>query len=106
MPGAATLRKKSHRGNSRTQLTSQGLSYFVTTVHQILLFYLHDIVLLFVCGNFFAGTGSFMLSKIKITKYRECRCAARLCALPVDLRYEYECRCVLPSTCIQCAVRL
>ena len=47
VPGAATLRKKSHRGNNRTQVTSQGLSYFVTTMH--LLFYLHDIVLLFVC---------------------------------------------------------
>ena len=66
VPGAATLRKKSHRGNNRTQVTSQGLSYFVTTMH--LLFYLHDIVLLFVCDNCFTGTGSAgMPSKIKIT---------------------------------------
>ena len=50
VPGAATLRKKSHRGNNRTQLTSQGLSYFDTTMN--LLFYLHDSVLLFVCDNF------------------------------------------------------
>ena len=27
VPGAATLRKKSHRGDNRTQVTSQGLSY-------------------------------------------------------------------------------
>ena len=66
VPGAATWRKKIHRDNNRTQLTSQDLSYFVTTMHLLLYRHLH--VILFVCDNFSAGTGSVMLSKIKTSK--------------------------------------
>ena len=62
VPGAATLRKKSHRDSNRTRLTSQGLNY---------LFFRYSsgsVILsssLFVCDCLFAGTGSFMQQKNK-----------------------------------------